>query len=362
MKKLIKTIGLTLLIMTGQTIYGQTNEERAFAKAQQAVELTHSGRFNESIELLKEAQRLDPERLDWTYELALVYHFKGNHEVAIEILRRYLDHKDVTYRFFQIIGVSYDILEEPENALKYINLGLERFPNSGLLYLTRGIVYEGMDKFNEALFSYERGIQVDPAFSSNYFRASLIFLELTTEKVWGMIYGEIFMNLERNTQRTEKMSRLLFDTYKNRINFIDDNSISVRFSRSPFLGNLLNQDEPRLPFEMIYELTLTMSVISALPEREINLNTLNRIRTSFVENYFRMGHNKTHPNVLFDYHQKIKEAGHFEAYNFWILMQGNYYEFDEWYLENEEKFENFVEWFLENPLQIDETNKFFRGQ
>jgi tetratricopeptide (TPR) repeat protein len=363
-KKMKKTIGLTLilLVMTGQIVYGQTNEEKAFAKVQQAVQLTHSGRFNESIELLKEAQKLDPERLDWTYELALVHHFKGDYEVAIEILRKHLDHKDVTDRFFQIIGASYDVLEKPENALKYIDLGLERFPNSGILYLTKGIVYERMNKINEALFSYEKGIEVDPAFPSNYYRAALVFLELTTEKVWGMIYGEIFMNLERNSQRTIDMSRLLFDTYKSQINFMDDNSISVSFSRSSFLdlSSLLGGGELKLPFGVgIYEPTLLLSIIGT---REITLHTLNNIRTSFVDNYFRMGHDKTFPNVLFSYQKKVKDVDHFEAYNYWILMKGDEDEFDEWYWENEEKWESFVEWFTENGLQINDTNKFFRGQ
>jgi len=352
---------LLLLVLVPLFFYGQTtNEERAFAKAVEAIQLMHSGQIDESIRLLKEAQRLDPERVDYTYELAVAHYLKEDYEGAIKILKKIINHKDASPLFFQLLGNSYSLSGNSAKAFQTYEAGLKRFPNSGILYLEKGNVHWMKEEFDKALTFYERGIKADPSFPSNYYRAAIIYLN-STEEVWGMIYGEIFMNLERNTQRTADMSRWLYETYRSEIN-IGNNTISVSFSRNAIINadNFSESNELRLPFGVgIYEPTLLISLLS---ENTINIHTLNRIRTNFIENYFKLGHDKTHPNILFSYKKQIKEAGHLEAYNYWILMKGDEDGFLDWYYENEEKWNNFVEWFLENPLVIDETNKFFSGQ
>lgn len=36
-----------------------------------------------------------------------------------------------------------------------------------------------------------------------------------------------------------------------------------------------------------------------------------------------MGHDKEYPNILFSFQKQVKDAGHIEAYNHWILMKGD---------------------------------------
>jgi len=208
---------------------------------------------------------------------------------------------------------------------------------------------------------YEKGIEVDPKFSSNYYRAALIYCS-STEEVWGMIYGEIFMNLERNSKRTIEISKLLFDVYKSEIKFISDSSFSVSFSKNATINitNLNNPDKLKLPFGVgVYEPTLMMSIVG---EIKIDINSLDIIRKNFVLNYFKNENNKNYPNVLFDYQNKILNAGHLEAYNHWILMKGDEDNFGKWYNDNKDKWEAFVKWFTDNGLEIDNSNKFYRGQ
>ena len=56
----------------------------------------------------------------------------------------------------------------------------------------------------------------------------------------------------------------------------------------------------------------------------------------------------------------MKDAGHMEAYNYWILMKGDNYEFMNWQLADKDKWEAFIEWFSANPLKLDSENKFTR--
>lgn len=208
---------------------------------------------------------------------------------------------------------------------------------------------------------YELGIEAEPKFPSNYYRAARIYCN-SDEEVWGMIYGEIFMNLERNTDRTAEISKLLYNTYKSEITFTNDTSFSVSFSRNATIniGDLKNLKKMKLPFGVgVYEPTLMLSMLEV---KTIDLNTLDHIRTNFVTNYFERGQNKTYPNLLFTYQKKVKEAGRLEAYNHWILMKGDEVAFDQWHTANNTKWDSFTKWFSANGLKIDNDNKFYRGQ
>ena len=65
----------------------------------------------------------------------------------------------------------------------------------------------------QAIPYYEKGIEMAPEYPSNYYRLARIYCNSENE-IWGVIYGEIFMNLERNTQRTREISALLYQTYQ----------------------------------------------------------------------------------------------------------------------------------------------------
>lgn len=361
MTKRMRLIGLIMFVIIGQITYGQSNEDKALEKGQAAIELMDNGKIDESIKLLEEAQQLDPYRFDYPYELAYAHYLKEDYKGAIKILEKNINHKDVTERLFQLLGNSYDNLGKADKAFEAYDTGLKVFPNSGMIYLEKGNVYWGQKEYGKALPFYEKGIELDPKFPSNYYRATLIYCG-STEEVWGMIYGEIFMNLERNSKRTAEISKLLFDTYKSEIKFTSDTSFSVSFSKNASINisDLQTPNKLKLPFGVgVYEPTLMMSMIN---EKSIDLNSLDKIRTNFVETYYKNGNDKNYPNILFEYQTKVLQAGHLEAYNHWILMKGDDDAFGIWYSSNTEKWDSFIKWFTDNGLEVDNSNKFYSGQ
>lgn len=354
MKKI--TLLICLLLFANQNSFSQTNKEKALEKAKEGIKLMDEGKFDESIKILEEAEKLDSEKFNYPYEKAYAYYLKQDYNKAIKILETVMEHKNVMPELFQLMGNSYDILEKPQKAFEIYDAGLKKFPNAGMLHLEKGNVYWNQENYEEALPYYEKGIEVDPMFPSNYFRAAKIYCN-SNEEVWGMIYGEIFMNLERNSKRTSEISKLLFDTYKSQIKFTSETTSEVSFSQNTIMNVGDNTKEVKLPFPLIYEPTLLLSIIS---EKSIDLNSLNRIRANFLLNYKKFNHHKTHQNVLFDYQNKLLESGNLEAYNYWLLSQGDFDNFDIWRNSNKEKWDKFVDWFMENPIKIDGTNKFVR--
>lgn len=347
---------VSFLLITGFTL-AQTKEELALSKGMEAIKLMDGGNFDDALKLLKEAKKLDPKNINFPYEIAYAQYAQQDYKGAIKTLSALLKHKDINPQVYQLLGNSYSMNKEREKAIATYEKGLELFPNSGRLYLERGNMELYAEEYIKALGYYERGIDVDPKFPSNYYWAAKIYMN-SSEEVWGMIYGEIFMNLERNTNRTAEISKMLFDTYKSEIQLSGDTSMSVSFSKNASIQvtDLSDLENLKLPFGVgAYEPTLLMSLVGI---KQIDLESLDAIRTSFLKNYFANGMNDKYPNVLFEYQKKIQELGHFSAYNHWLLMMGDEDAFVNWRAENEDAWTSFIKWFSENGLKLSENSRF----
>lgn len=343
-----------------QLTHGQSNKEKAHDIGMQAIQYSKKGDYSKSLELLKEARKLDPENIVYSYEIALAHTYKKEYKKSIKILNKLRKSKDVHDKIYQLIGVNYSLNGQANKAIEFFDKGLKKFPNSGILHLERGNMELYAEEYSSALSYYEKGIIAEPSFPSNYYWASKLYCS-SSESVWGLIYGEIFMNLERNSKRTAEISQLLFDTYKSKISFTSDTSMSAKFCDKIIVdvSNFNDSTGFKMPFCMIFGTSILLAIIN---EKEINISSLDRIRQTFIDHYFSSDSHNTHPNILFEYQKKIKQAGHIEAYNHWILMKGDPKGYEEWYLKNEEKWEAFIDWFTENRIKIDKNNYFHRKQ
>lgn len=358
-----KAFGLLFFFAISVVVYGQSESDKAKAleKGNQAVKLEDEGKYEEALKLLDEAQKLNPTDYNYPYEIGYTYYAQQEYKKALKEFKKVIKYNNINAQCFQMLGNTYDVLGDSVNAFKAYDEGLKMFPNSGALYLEKGNVYWNKKQYNKALPFYEQGIEADPKFPSNYYRAARLYCS-STEEVWGMIYGEIFMNLEPGSKRTAEISKLLYDTYKSEIKFTSDSSFSVSFSKSAIINidDLKDPKNIKLPFGVgVYEPTLMMAMIS---EKSIDINSLDRIRKNFVAIYFQKENSKKYPNILFDFQNQIIKAGHFEAYNHWILLKGDEDGFTKWQSANKDKWDSFVKWFKENDIPIDNNHKFYSSQ
>ncbi|HEU4554073.1 MAG TPA: tetratricopeptide repeat protein [Chitinophaga sp.] len=358
-------------IAYGFAARAQTDTALANKKREAAIALMDEGRPAAALLVLDTAQKLAPDDPDIAYEMAYAHYQQKDYESAIAILKRLVKRKDATDRVYQMLGNSYDLTGKSSKAIATYEKGLKLFPNAGTLYLERGVMELGLKQYNKALAFFEAGIQADPQFPSNYYWAARLFFD-SDEEVWAMIYGEIFINLERNTKRTEEISKLLYYTYKSEIKFKDDTSVTVSFSKQTAVNIFYDpkkgpaslaaqlENALKLPYGTgVYEPTLAVAVAG---EKIVNLASLHNIRTKFLDAYTQLGHQQKEPVVLFDYQQQVRAAGHFEAYNYWVLGNGNQQEFEDWRMSNPQQWKNFVSWFTTHGLQVTQENKCYRSK
>jgi len=351
-----KKILILFLIFIGINSYSQDNKEIALTKAKKAVVLMDEGKLDESIKILKECQKLDNENFIYPYEIAYAYIQKKEYDTAIKILKKTIKYKNVTSRVYQTFGNCYDYNNQPEKAIKTYDEGLKKFPNAGNLYLEKGNIYLGKNEYDKAIENYEKGIKVDPMYPSNYYRLALLFLN-SNDKLNGLIYGEIFMNLERTTKRTKEISELLYQTYTKSIQINGDKS-KIEFCDIIISDKDIKGEEIDLPLCAIFGKNF---ILGMLNQKEVNLNSISDIRISFIKNFYKEDYKK-YSNVLFDYNKKMLDEGVLDAYNHYLLQIGTPKEFKEWKNNNTDKYNKFVEWYTnpDNYLKINKENIYIR--
>lgn len=359
MIKQIKLITLFVLIFTAPAVYSQSNSEKAREMKNNAVKLMDEGQVDESLKILQEAQKLDPENILIPYEMAYANILKKDYKEAIKIIEKNLDNPNVTDQFYQLLGNTYDYWEKSDKAIEAYDAGLKKFPNSGKLYLEKGNVYLIKKDYNKAIPLYEKGVEVEPGFPSNYYRLALLFCN-SKESMWGLLYGEIFLNLEHGSKRFYEVSELLYATYKEGIKITSDTSSKIDFCEIVLdAAALTNKKDIKFPFCLPFGQTFSVAMVGA---KTVDVNSLSGIRTNFLSVWYQFKHDKTYPNVLFEYQEKVRAAGHLEAYNHYILAGADETSFKEWAEANKDKLTNFINWYRENQITLDAKHKFYRGQ
>ena len=203
-------------------------------------------------------------------------------------------------------------------------------------------------------------MKADPNYSTNYYKLAKVF-SFTHEKIWTLLYGEIFILLEPTTGRTEEISKLLFQTYQEvydeETNYT---SIDLLTNKGFRIMKEIHQDPTQVnhrqfSFEGVYAYAFLSSSVNF--QDKVNFASIFKVRKSFLDFWFnKYEFHKTYQNNLFDYQKLMLENGIFETYTYWLLSQGNPEEFQIWYNQNEEKVNLFTTWFDKNHIQIDQKD------
>jgi len=342
---------LFLITLTFTTFsFSQNNKEIAIQKATEAIKLMDDGKIEESILLLQESQKLDSENFDYPYEIAYANYLKKDYKKSIEILEKLEKYKNANAQLYTLWGNSYDLLQNPKKAIEIYDLGIKKFPNKGLLYLEKGVVYEFEKKYDEAIQTYQKGISVEPKYPSNYYRLAKLYLN-SADKTPGLIYGEIFVNLERTTNRTKEISEKLFEEYKNSVVYENGEWKQLNLCKQMSM----NPKDTKLPFCMVFGKHFILGLLNS-NSNQINLDSLSKIRQEFLKSYLKQDY-KDYPNILFEYQKQMTDNEIFDAYNHYIFQMGAKTEFADWLKTNEESYNKFVEWYTKNENIINPTKE-----
>lgn len=360
--KTILILFLSIAINFNSYAVSKDDQEKARKIGNKAITIMDKGELDKSIEMLEEAKKIDPDHYIYPYEIGYAYFLKKDYPNAIKVFKKVIKYKNNTDQCFTMLGNILSISGETKKAIAVYKQGQKKFSKSGRLYYELGIVHDEMKKYNKALSFWEKGISVAPRYPSNYYAASLFFNNYTDERVWAVLYSELFLNIERGSKRTKYISKLVYDAYNSAIKVKSNKDIVISFTKSNTMSMPDKRKEIKLPFPMQFEMSFGISAIVELNKSKHSIKFLHHARKSFIKNWYKKKLNLKYKNILFDWHKKLINDKMFEAYNYWLFSQGNTEEFSKWSSKNGNKFNRFIKWFKGNPLVVDKKHAFHRIQ
>ena len=348
--RVMKTHLLALLsLFCSGTASAQTPRDERIARA---VERMDDGDYDEAARLLESVLAADPKNFLANYETGYLLYMQERYEEAVEVLRR-IKRKDYP-PLYQLLGNAYDMAGDRKRAVKTYEKGLRENPDAGRLYLELGNIAYAERQYDRALACYRRGATVDPAHPSNYRSLALLYA-ISTEPVWTLVWGELFMNLERGSGRTSAMSETLARTYRDNIRIEGDTAVRMTFSRN---GRVAREGlRLRIPFgTAVFEVAARAALTADGIPDSLTLDVLSDMRERFVDRYFekydRMLFDDDAARPLMDYQRQVKEAGMMRPYNYWVLSQGFPDEFRQWRDEHAVQWQDFIAWFAAHPMSV----------
>jgi len=269
-----------------------------------AKEYTRQGDFDNAILLLVKALEQSPSDAGIIKDLALNYFFEKENSKALETIKPLLDKSDADDQSYQIAGTIYKATNQNKEAEILYKKGIKKFPKSGALYSEYGELLSLMQN-TSAINLWEKGIEMDATYSGNYYNAAKYYY-FTTDKIWSIIYAEIFINIDPLSSRTTEIKSVLLDSYKKL--FSEDIMNDV--------GSKNNKNGNKINFEQAFLQCMNKARDAA--SAGINPESLIMIRTRFILDWYEKYAPKF-PFKLFDYHKQLLQEGIFAAYNQWIF-------------------------------------------
>jgi Tfp pilus assembly protein PilF len=314
MKKLLFLIGLFLSL-------NNSFAQKADSLHRIARQFMRNGDYPNAIIVLTNALKKDPANIEIQKDLTFTYYLQRNYSAAVESGRKLIERNDADEQCYQILGMSYKAINEKKQADKMYKQGIKKFPSSGELYNEYGEMLWA-EKDAEAIHFWEKGIELDPNYSSNYYNASR-FYYYTYDKVWCLIYGEIFINMESYSKRTPEIKSLLVDAYKKLFTDL----------KSP-------KSQSKNPFENAY-LSVMMD-----QSQSVNLGvtpeSLNILRSKFILEWFDKYGDK-YPFRLFEYQRQLLKEGLFDAYDQWAFGAAmGLSAFQAWTAQHSDEYNRFI--------------------
>lgn len=359
---------LSALLAVFAVLQGWSQDKELSAKASEllknAVMFVDAGMFEsaqtEFDYLLKEY----PDNYVVVYEYCYMLYAQKRYDEILKLEKKLLGLKGVEPKAYQLIGNIYDMTGRSDKARKVYNEGLKRFPGSGALYLELGNVEWEKKDYTKAFPFYLQGMKAEPSFASNYFRAALLGLSTDELRVWGLVYAETEILLAPNNEsRHADMANGIREVLLNNIKITlapDSSSAKVTLVPSRVITLDPSDNKAGISFPSVYE-GCTMSAIAGFlynkEEFRATIPQLIELRKGIVETYFTVTKNLFGNSMyLLPYQKSVIDAGHWEAYNYFLFSPVAEDEFDKWYESNSEKFQAFVEWFNSDPFHLDDEH------
>ena len=287
--------------------------------------------FKGAIQILEDGLKQYPDNIELLKDEAYIAFISRDYNRAMKLGKSITERDDADVQSYQILGLTYKAIADYKNADKMYKTALKKFPKSGVLFSEYGDMFMQYDNKRDAIVQWEKGIAAEANYSGNYYYACKYYAD-NNNIFWSDIYGEIFVNIETLTKRTDEIKGILLNNYK------------AQLSNKSNLESLKNNGND-------FEKAVAASMLGAMETEsgDISPEMITAFRARFLLNWSNTNAGN-YPYKLFDFHLQLMRDGMFDAYNQWLFGQTiNKNKYDNWVYTHDEEMQNFKQ-FQRNTL------------
>lgn len=300
------------------------------------------GYFEEAILLFRQAAQLAPGVAVLYRDLGQALLLARKPGEAVAAIMPIIERGSADEQTYQIAAAALTASGNTKKARTALEQGLKRYPGSGLLYHESGKTHERNGDLKKALAAWLSGIERDPGFHLNYYNAATSLARLD-QPLWALLYGEIFINMERQTPRSNEVRALLIDSYR---------KLFVQIGSQPGAGFGSVAQNRTAPPGFEQAAMQTFISLSPVVSDGISIENLVMLRTRFAMEWAR-SYASRFPHSLFVYHDRMLREGRFEAYNQWLLGKAaDESQHQTWIQFHKAAIPDFEQWAQTNKLQL----------
>lgn len=285
-----------------------------------AMEMADNGQADKAVAAIESLLTAHPGEAELRYELGYALLKDYQFARAAETFHGLRD--ELGDAAYQMEGNAHDMAGRRGDAMRAYREGLRAHPASGRLKMEIGTVRMQEEDYDGALEMYRSGIESDPAYASNYYRAAWILFNSSAPHE-GLAYAEAFMVLERRGERVEEMSAMLYEVLAKTLRHTAATGGDAATAAAAEAGYSPEADggHPTLR-------TLTAAMKAALNDKTwTGDETEERVR---------------------GFERRVVAAGHWDAYCRWLMRKGAEEEFAAWMSLHEGMMESFALWLADN--------------
>lgn len=317
----MKKIFLSFLLIS--FVFVSQAQQTVDTYRKQAQALAQQQDFSGAVDILEQGLQQYPGNIELLKDEAYIAFLGRDYQHSMKIGKQLTGRDDADVQCFQILGLTYKAIADFKDADKLYKTGLKKFPNSAVLYGEYGDMLAQYDNKRGAIVQWEKGIAADANYSSNYYYAAKYYAD-NNNILWSCIYGEIFVNIESLTRRTDEIKSLLLNDYKNVLNG-QSNIELLKKSGTDF------------------EKAVSSSMMNAMETEsgDVTPEMITAFRTRFILNWNHTNSN-SYPYHLFSFFTQMLRDGLFDAYNQWLFGATiNKDKFDNWVYTHDEEMQDF---------------------
>lgn len=298
MKKLLLSFFLGGLLAT--TSFGQDSAEKSLYENGKAF--MRQGDYENAQMMFKRAAAQDPSNINIKRDIVFAYYLNRDYANAIAEGKKLIDQPGADEASYQTLGLAYKAIADYKECEKMYKKAIKAYPNSGVLYNEFGELYAMQQKLDESIKYWEKGIEVAPSYSTNYYNAARYYDQKGTNTIWVLLYGETFINIESLTDKTSTMKKILTDTYKSL--FLSPEKLKAIAKQSNGFTQAVAE---------------TFSKQSDAANNGVTAESLTVIRSRFVADWYDK-YATQYPYRLFDHQRQLILDKSFDAYNAWVFI------------------------------------------